>query len=197
MISRTKNNFLISVSLRYVWWGKETKIYCIQGYFQPMLFSPFINCKWFWIHPETMLSRKRDNLRHWNSPSLKFPHQQWGRKGQKQTGERLFSCIQYMFGIHTCFQQHPHRSKPLIHCLHSWPIEHHDPDGKWIMQYQYLILFSMMKNSNKAVNRVQRAVNIKLIKFFKSLSMIELTDNTKKSLTLACWKSSMGTWWKL
>lgn len=40
----------------------------------------------------------------------------------------------------------------------------------------------MMKNSNKAVNRVQRAVNIKLIKFFKSLPMIELTDNTKSHL---------------
>lgn len=55
---------------------------------------------------KTMLCLKRDNWRHWNSPSLKFACLKRGRKGRKYTGSETLPVfiipvpIQYATGIH-------------------------------------------------------------------------------------------------
>lgn len=58
-------------------------IYCIQGYFCPVLFSNLFTCKCFLELAKTKLWIKKDSLRHSNEPSLKFNCRPRGQMGQK------------------------------------------------------------------------------------------------------------------
>ena len=62
---------------------KLNRIYYIQVYFCPVLFSPFYTLKLFphsWICPNMVMFQLKD-IEKKISPSLKFAHWQLGRKG--------------------------------------------------------------------------------------------------------------------
>lgn len=73
----------------------------ILDYFRPMLCSPFIMCEQLLpdLNSPKQSVEKRDNLKNWNSPRVKFaadPQRGRNEMSENKT-ERVIPCIQYMY----------------------------------------------------------------------------------------------------
>lgn len=73
------------------------QVYCIQGYFHPMLFSPFYNCKCFFLvlkSPRWSCVNK-DSICNIEFAQFFFlPFENEGERGEYKKG-RMFPCLQH------------------------------------------------------------------------------------------------------
>lgn len=95
--------------------------YCLQGNFHPVLFLPFITCKWF--RPIFNLARKSCVEREiiWDvglRPVLNSSFGSEGERGENKTWANIFLCTVI--------------KKNITHLFDSWPI-------KWPRNYTYKV----------------------------------------------------------